>query len=47
MIVIAMRKRVDLFYIWLGLTILGIVIFVFLALTRYRADFFRDFAPIL
>lgn len=42
-----MRKRNDdYFSFWLGVTVIVIVILLFLALTRYRPDFFRDISLI-
>lgn len=37
-----MPRKLDSFSIWLGITILGIVMLVFFVLVKYRADFFHD-----
>lgn len=41
------KQKYDNFSVWLGITVLGLVMLVFFSLTRYWPDFFRDISLIL
>lgn len=40
-------RKYDFFSIWLGLTILAVVVLVFLTLTKWQPDFFRNMTFVL
>ncbi len=41
------KSKYNFFAIWLGLTVLGLALLVFLLLVKWQPDFFRDVTFVL